>query len=174
MSDVFHVTASRLVLPRPWNDFNHRCRSPKRSWTTYTGPWPLPDGTYTLYHRSKDKAGSLEDTRSAAFKIDTKPPAITITQPAATNYPHSSTITLDYAADDGPAAGLGAGSGVASVTATLNGASTLNGHGLASGQPINLLTELSNGAHTFKALSGILISPTAARIMADDATYLIP
>jgi hypothetical protein len=94
-------------------------------------------------------ANNLEQTGQHAFQIDTKPPVVTITQPAATQYTHSSTLTLDYAATDGPAAGLNAGAGVASVTATMDGATTLAGHGLASGQAINLLTELPLGHHTF-------------------------
>jgi hypothetical protein len=43
----------------------------------------------------------------------------------------------------------GTGSGVASISPTLDGSSLLHGHGLQSGQTINLLTELSLGAHTF-------------------------
>jgi hypothetical protein len=74
--------------------------------------------------------------------VDKKPPVITITTPTATSYPHSTTITLNYGATDG-------GSGVQSVTATLDGSPTLAGHGLQSGQSINLLTELSLGQHTF-------------------------
>jgi hypothetical protein len=76
-------------------------------------------------------------------------PVITITQPTATPYTHSSTLTLDYNVTDGPASGLGAGSGVASVKATMDGSTALAGHGLASGQKINLRTELPAGPHTF-------------------------
>jgi hypothetical protein len=52
-------------------------------------------------------------------------------------------LTLAYSTTDG------AGSGVATETASLDGATTLGGHGLASGQAINLLTELSLGPHSF-------------------------
>ena len=71
------------------------------------------------------------------------PPTITIVQPTATQYLHSGTLTLNYSAAD-------TGCGVGSVTATMDGAATLpDGHSLASGQTINLLTELTVGDHTF-------------------------
>src|SRR5207244_2457819 len=59
------------------------------------------------------------------------------------NYVHSATITLDYSAKDLE------GSGVKSLTAQMDGASILAGHGLASGQKIYLLTEMLLGPHTF-------------------------
>ena len=74
---------------------------------------------------------------------DTSPPAITINQPTAADYVHSATLTLDYDAVD-----VG-GSGVKDLAALMDGASTLAGHGLASGQQINLLTEMTLGPHTF-------------------------
>ena len=43
----------------------------------------------------------------------------------------------------------GVGSGVSVFTPTLDGATTVAGHGLQSGQAIHLLTELSVGMHTF-------------------------
>jgi len=71
------------------------------------------------------------------------PPNITITQPTSTQYVHSSTLTLNYSATD-------TGCGVGSVTATMDGSPTLpDGHSLASGQTINLLTEMTLGDHTF-------------------------
>ena len=78
------------------------------TWTTYTAPFVLPDGVYTFYYRSQDNNGNVEATRQRAFKIDTVPPVITITQPAPGNYTHSSTLTLDYSDTGGPASGLGA------------------------------------------------------------------
>jgi FIMAH domain len=71
------------------------------------------------------------------------PPNITIVQPTASQYLHSGTLTLDYSAAD-------TGCGVGSVTATMDGAPTLpDGHSLANGQTINLLTEMTLGDHTF-------------------------
>jgi hypothetical protein len=78
--------------------------------------------------------------------LDNTPPVITIVQPTATDYPHSAVLTLNYSADDGT------GSGVATTTATLDG-STLNGHGLLTGQAINLLLELALRPHSFSAQS---------------------
>jgi hypothetical protein len=75
-------------------------------------------------------------------KVDRKAPVIVVTQPAATEYTHSDTLVLDYSVTDG-------GSGVATVTPTMNGATTLGGTGLPSGRAILLLTELPLGDHTF-------------------------
>ena len=81
------------------------------------------------------------------------PPNITITQPTATQYVHSDTITLNYSATD-------TGCGVGSVTATMDGAPTLrDGHSLDNGQPIKL-TELTLGAHTFTVTAGDNIGGT--------------
>jgi hypothetical protein len=122
-----------------------------QNWTSYTGPFTLPDGAYTFYYRSEDNKGNLEETRQQAFKIDTTPPDITISQPQAASYTHSSTLTLGYTVVDGngQVTGVGAGSGVASVTATMDGSTTLAGQSLPSGQTINLLTEMTLGQHTF-------------------------
>jgi hypothetical protein len=126
-----------------------------QSWTTYIGPFTLPDGLYTLYFRSQDNEGDLEDAREQAVKIDTKPPIISISQPANTTYTHASAVTLNYSILDGNGqlTGVGAGSGVASVGPTMDGAATLAGHGLDSGQTIHLLTELSLGPHTFTVVA---------------------
>ena len=77
------------------------------------------------------------------YWVDKKPPVIVIIQPAATTYLHSSTLTLNYTVTDG-------GSGVATVTPTMNGSTTVAGHGLANGTVINLLTALPLGPNTFK------------------------
>jgi hypothetical protein len=79
----------------------------------------------------------------AGNKVDKKAPAITIVQPAAAQYVHSATLTLDYAVVDG-------GSGLNAFTSLLDGGATLAGHGLQDGQPISLLTELPLGLHTFR------------------------
>ena len=82
-------------------------------------------------------------TTSLEWSQEKFPPNITITQPSSTQYVHSGTITLNYSATD-------TGCGVGSVTATMDGAPTLaDGHSLASGQTINLLTEMTLGDHTF-------------------------
>src|SRR5262249_29294372 len=90
-----------------------------------------------------DVATNQEQAHVQAVYLDNTAPVIGIAQPAASSYTHSSTLTLSYTVDDG------AGSGVASFVPLLDGATTLAGHGLASGQAINLLTELPLGPHTF-------------------------
>ena len=85
-------------------------------------------------------------TISTAYAAETTPPTIVITQPTATTYLHTGSLTLDYAATD-------AGSGIDTVTATLDGATTVGGHGLASGQIISLLNELTPGEHEFVVIA---------------------
>jgi len=87
--------------------------------------------------------GLVEASHSEIVVLDNTPPAIGILAPAAVQYAHSDTLTLNYSVSDG------AGSGVASTTPTMDGAGTVGGHGLVSGQVINLLTELSIGSHAF-------------------------
>lgn len=80
---------------------------------------------------------------STTAKIqDTTPPVIAISQPASTTYVHSATLTLNYTVTD-------VCTGVKTFTPTIDGSTTLAGHGLLSTQMINLLTELSLGPHTF-------------------------
>ena len=74
--------------------------------------------------------------------VDKKAPAIVIIQPTATEYTHSDTLVLDYSVTDG-------GSGVATVTPTMNGDTMLAGAALPSGRAILLLTALPLGDHTF-------------------------
>jgi len=105
------------------------------------------DGGYTVEMSATGNNGMVEVVHSAHLTLDNTPPVITIVEPTATDYPHSAVLTLDYSASDG------LGSGVASLTATLDGSSTLAGHGLGDGQPINLLFELPLGEHTFVATS---------------------
>jgi hypothetical protein len=108
----------------------------------------VPGGTETSNaltntHTVCDVAGNCTTAGPIGpIKVDKKPPTIAITQPAATTYLHNGTLTLMYSVTDG-------GSGVAGFTATMDGSATLAGHGLSSSQVINLLTELTVGAHTF-------------------------
>ena len=105
---------------------------------------PAADGPYKVFYWATNYAGLWGDTTiSAAVTLDNTPPVITIVQPAAVSYLHSATLTLNYRVNDGT------GSGVATVTPEMDGNTTLAGNGLASGQPISLLTELPLGTHTF-------------------------
>lgn len=100
-------------------------------------------GITTVTFHATDHAGNAEADQTVVVRIDVEPPTIAIVQPAATTYPHSATLTLDYAVSDT------GGSGLDVVTVLLDGSPTLAGHGLASGQAIALLTELSLGTHVF-------------------------
>jgi hypothetical protein len=108
----------------------------------------VPNGTetnsaFTNTHAVCDKAGNCATAGPIGpVEVDKRPPSIVISQPTAGTYLHSDTLTLNYSVTDG-------GSGVGRVTATMDGSSAVAGHGLSSGQPINLLTDLPLGQHTF-------------------------
>jgi hypothetical protein len=101
------------------------------------------DGPYDFRYSAESFGNVLGIRQGTTVILDTTPPAITIGQPQATTYAHSAMLTLNYSADDG------AGSGVQSVNAQLDGMSTLAGQSLQSGQTISLLTQLTLGTHTF-------------------------
>jgi hypothetical protein len=101
------------------------------------------DGLYIVEMFATGNNGLVESMHSVAVTLDNAAPITTIVAPTATQFAHSDTLTLNYSTSDG------AGSGVASTTASIDGATTLGGHGLASGQVINLLTEMSVGPHSF-------------------------
>jgi hypothetical protein len=110
----------------------------------------------TLLQYSADTFGQLlEHRHTATATLDNTPPVVTIVQPQPIPYLHSSVLTLNYAATD-------AGSGVQSVTPTMDGAAMVGGHGLLSGQAINLLTELNLGAHTFNVTAVDNVKNTGA------------
>lgn len=124
-------------------------------------PGPVSDGTHTVAVRATDVSGNTtppDGYASSTFLVDTTPPVITVQQPQPVPYAHSATLVLDYSADDG------AGSGVHSVVAKMDGATILAGHGLASGQVIHLLTEMLLGPHTFTvdATDNVGLSATAS------------
>ena len=79
---------------------------------------------------------------------------IAISSPTATSYLHNSTLTLGYTVNDG-------GSGVATIGPTLDGAGSVGGHGLASGQAINLLTEVPSGPHVFAVQTADAVGNTS-------------
>ena len=105
------------------------------------------DGPYDFQYSAESFGNLLEPRHTTAVILDTTPPVISIAQPQATSYPHNAMLTLDYSVSDGN------GSGVASFTANMDGALTLpDGHvlqGPPPPPPINLLTEMTLGSHTF-------------------------
>jgi hypothetical protein len=106
-----------------------------------------PDGPYTIDLFATGNNNITEVVHSQTAKLDNTPPVITIVSPTATQYAHSDTLTLSYSATDG------SGSGIATTTAAMDGSTTLNGHGLPSGQAINLLIEMTLGPHSFSVQS---------------------
>lgn len=116
------------------------------AYTTVLGPSATftiggPDGAYELDSLATDNVANAESPHTQFVTLDNTAPVITIVQPAATSYVHSATLTLNYSVVD-------PGSGVNTVAVSLDGSTTLAGHGLSSGQAINLLTELGLGSHT--------------------------
>ncbi len=120
-------------------------------------------GITTVTFQAVDLAGNQEAPKTLDVRIDELPPTIAIVQPAATSYPHSATLVLDYSVTDT------GGSGLDAVTVLLDGAPTLAGHGLASGQPIYLLTELALGTHVFS----IAATDRAANAASQTVTFQI-
>jgi hypothetical protein len=98
-------------------------------------------GIFPVNLNAADSETSTMCSTTATVR-DTTPPTITIVQPMPTTYTHSSTLTLNYSVTD-------ACTGVTSFTPTMDNSASLHGHGLQSGQPINLLLELGLGRHTF-------------------------
>jgi hypothetical protein len=111
----------------------------------YSAPFALsgPDGAYTLEYYAVDALNNVEPPHAASFILDTTPPVAAVAQPAAADYAHPDTLTLQYSVSDG------AGAGVAAIVPLMDGSAALAGHGLASGQIIPLLTEMLVGSHTF-------------------------
>lgn len=133
--------ASALPFPVHWTSAALPAGS--QSVSVHLNSGGAADGPYDLQYSNENSAHQLEPRNTATVILDNTPPVRSIVQPQNTAYPHSAVLTLDYSTNDGT------GSGVASVTPLLDGAGSLGGHGLKSGQPINLLTELKLGTHTF-------------------------
>jgi len=74
-------------------------------------------------------------------KVDKAPPVSTIVQPAAGDYLHTDTLTLNYSVADE--------SGVLRYTVTLDGSTTVGGAPLTNGRSIDLLTQVPIGTHVF-------------------------
>jgi FIMAH domain-containing protein len=104
---------------------------------------PLTLGAHVLTLAVADQRGSFGVDAVNVTVADTKGPSLTVDEPQPVAYPHTASVTLDYAVADACA-------GVAQQVVRLDGATTIAGHGLASGQAIDLLTELSLGTHTFR------------------------
>ncbi|TYC21298.1 DUF1349 domain-containing protein [Micromonospora sp. MP36] len=86
------------------------------AWTAYTGPVIVSgDGSHELAYRSTDKAGNVEVAATKTFKIDGIAPSVSISGIAdGQSYGDSGQPAVGWSAAD-------AGSGVATIAATLDG-----------------------------------------------------
>ena len=143
--------AADVAIPCTASDGGSGLANPADASFNLTTSVPAGTETATAATNSHAVPDAVGNTTTAGpispNKVDKKPPAITITQPAATTYTHSATLTLNYSVTDG-------GSGVASFTPTMNGQPTAGGVSLANGSAITLLTHLSLGPNTF-AISAV-------------------
>ena len=103
---------------------------------------PIGLGTHQIHLVVLDQHRSSGEDSLSVTVSDTSPPEISLAQPVPTTYTHSETIVLDYKV-------LDACTGVDSINPLMDEVGVVGGHGLQSGQPIHLLTELALGQHTF-------------------------
>jgi len=106
-------------------------------WQRYSGPFVVAaQGTSTVRARATDRAGNAENPgASSTFMIDSIAPVLALSSPAATEYLHTATVQVSFAATD-------ALSSLVSATATLDGVAVTNA------QTVPLLT-LGLGTHIF-------------------------
>lgn len=65
-------------------------------WNLYSAPLTIStEGMTTVYYRSTDKAGNVENTRAETIKIDKTPPVIIIDSPAEGYYKTDQTVTWE-------------------------------------------------------------------------------
>jgi hypothetical protein len=94
-----------------------------------------------------DRVGNCRQSGPiSGIKVDKRAPAISVLDPSSRDYSSSELLTLGYTVTD-------EGAGVASVVPTLDGLSNIAGHGLQSGQVLDLLTELELGQHEFEIVA---------------------
>jgi parallel beta-helix repeat protein len=94
------------------------------SWTTYGGPFSVTtDGSHTLYYRSTDNAGNVEDEQTAPIKEDKTPPtlaALVSPAPNALGW-NKSDVTVSFVASD-TASGVDGASVTPDIIVTSEGA----------------------------------------------------
>jgi hypothetical protein len=138
--------ASDVAIPCSASDSTSGLASAADASFNLTTSVPVGTETNSAFTNSRtvfDVAGnSTSQSPIGPNMVDKKAPTIVINQPMATQYVHSATLTLNYTVTDG-------GSGVGTVTPTMDGSTTVGGSGLPSGQMINLLTTLPLGPNTF-------------------------
>lgn len=72
------------------------------SWQEYSGPFTISEeGEFTLYYRSKDLAGNVENTKQSTIKIDKTAPTILATRtPANENGWNNSDVEVGFTCTD--------------------------------------------------------------------------
>lgn len=72
------------------------------NWQEYSGPFTISEeGEFTLYYRSKDLAGNVENTKQATIKIDKTAPTILATRtPANENGWNNSDVEVSFTCTD--------------------------------------------------------------------------
>jgi hypothetical protein len=179
--DNFVTSATPVVLTaasRGFLGFQYRFHHQGHPLPTFGSPLPFPvhwtsialpatsqsvsvhlsggsgDGPYDLQYSNENSSHQLEPRHTTPLILDNTPPVVGIVQPKPTTYTHSAVLTLNYSVNDGT------GSGVGVVTPLMDNMSSLAGHGLQSGQAINLLTSLKLGSHTFKITAADKVNNT--------------
>jgi len=120
------------------------------NWTKYDQPINITtEGQTSIEFYSTDKAGNVEEVKNLTVKVDKTPPMITVTSPEAKSHALGESITVTFEALDRT-------SGLANVTATLDGAPVENG---------SIHSNLSLGDHS--------LAVTALDIAGNNATSTV-
>jgi hypothetical protein len=129
-------------FPVHWTNSNFAANA--TSVNVYLTGTGLVDGPYDFQYSANSLANLLEPRHVATTVLDNTAPVATISQPTATPYTHADILTLSYLVSDG------AGSGVKSSTAKMDGSTNLpdNTAVTGNGQMIPLLI-MALGSHTF-------------------------
>jgi len=133
------------------------------------GPWIVEAQSEDLCHTFAVESPDvlLPGDTSLSVVLDKTPPVITITSPTATTYDTASLVPVTATADDGPT-----GSGVASLTATLDGnpvaiGSSIDTFLLAPGEHTVTYTAADNVANTSTASVTFRILATPQSLLAN-------
>ena len=98
----------------------------KGSWGSYTGPFKLEDGEYTITYRATDKAGNVSGTHTENYKVDTQAPSCAVTEPAKdfiqTGFTKDQKAKISGFAED-------SGSGIASERLYMGSSKIADGNG---------------------------------------------
>jgi hypothetical protein len=143
-------TSTPAIAPLP----NVNAGATWDGWTIHTIPVAVPaglvGGDVTGVTLSTNLSGDDWNVERVQLFATIDPVAlihITISSPAAMQYDHSASLTLDYSATD-----VG-GPGIATVVGSIDGSTTVGGHPIASGLTVALLTDLALGTHTFSVVA---------------------